>query len=277
MDFTYKLPDNNAFNEVIRAAALSMPMLQENRKKIQRLLDVGQCEIIDTGKFSGRRWDARGANVNIFVPLNMYPEFGNDAIMKSSLLRICEQVLPASVGFDIVDVSISPQLNSGESRDAIEEIGTEVVNEKFLRLNDDLIGKGKQMAKAYIILYALENHLRQFIHDVLTKKIGLDYSQAISSKLRKSIENLKNQEQPRKWLPLRGDNDLYYLDFKELADLIIHNWIHFSDLFPDQAWIKVKMDDMYSIRCLIAHNSYISEEDFDLLSVTTRQILKQIS
>lgn len=277
MDFTYKLPDNNAFNEAIKVVASSIPMLQENRKKLQRLLDVGQCEIIDTGKFSGRRWDAMGANVNVFVPLSMYPEFGSDASLKGSILRICEQVLPASAGFDILEVTISPQLNATEPINAIDEIDKDVVDEKFIGLNEDLIRKGKQMAKAYITLYALENHLREFIHKVLTQKIGTDYSKAISPKLRKSIENLKNQEKTKKWLSLRGDNDLYYLDFRELADLIISNWVHFSDVISDQHWIKVKIEEMYNIRCLIAHNSYISDENFELLNVTTRQLLKQIN
>lgn len=277
MEFTYKLPDNNAFNDAIKIVASSMHLLPENGKKLQRLLEVGQCEIIDTGKFSGRRWNAIGATVNVFVPLNMYHEFGNDASLKGSILRICEQVLPASAGFDILEVTISPQLNATEPMNAIDEIDKDVVDEKFIELNEDLIKKGKQMAKAYITLYALENHLREFIHKVLTQKIGTDYSKAISPKLHKSIDTLKEKERVKKWLSLRGDNDLYYLDFIELADLIINNWEHFSDVIPDQPWIKVKIEEMYNIRCLIAHNSYISDENFELLNVTTRQILKQIN
>ena len=70
---------------------------------------------------------------------------------------------------------------------------------------------------------------------------------------------------------------MYYLDFSKLSDLIIYNWVHFEDVIPDQQWIKVKLDEMYNIRCLIAHNSYISDENFELLNVTTKQILKQIN
>lgn len=276
--FTYELPDIKAFYNTMKVVALTnLQSHQLERHKLQRLLDMGQCEIIDTENYSGKRWDALGAIVNIIIPPNAYAEFADDMLLKSILLKACRQVMPANAGFDILEVTISPQLNSAESRNAIDEIGTEVVNEKFLELNEDLIEKGKQMAKAYITLYALENHLRQFIHDVLTKKIGLDYSQAISPKLRKSIEDLKNKEKTKKWLSLRGDNDLYYLDFKELADLIVYNWIHFSDLFPDQQWIKVKIEEMYNIRCLIAHNSYISDGDFELLNITTKQILRQVS
>lgn len=277
MDFTYELPDNKAFYNAMKIVALSMLQShQEERNKLQSLLDMGQCEIVDTGKYSRKRWDAMGVNVNIIIPLDKYTDFVNDMSLKSIILKASDQVMPASAGFDVVDVSISPQLKAAEQFNAIDEIDKEVVEERFIELNEELIRKGKQMAKAYITLYALENHMREFIHKVLTQKIGVDYSQAISPKLRRAIDNLKEQERTKKWLSLRGDNDLYYLDFKELVDLIINNLAHFLDVIPDQPWIKVKIEEMYNIRCLIAHNSYISDENFELLNVTTKQILKQI-
>ena len=75
---------------------------------------------------------------------------------------------------------------------------------------------------------------------------------------------------------MRGENDLYYLDFIELADFIVANWDCFKDDIKDQNWIKVKMDELYGIRCLIAHNSYISEDNMQLLEITTKQIVSQL-
>lgn len=277
MEFTYKLPNNEVFYNAMKAIALSMSIPKNDKDKLKRFLDVGCCEITNTGAFSGKRWNAYNANVNIFIPLDRYDEFGNDIFLKSTLLRACEQVLPASAGFDILEVFISPQLDMEEPQDAIDEINKDALDGEIIELNEDLIGKGKQMAKAYITLYVLENRLREFIHKVLTEKIGVDYSSAINPKLRDHIEKLKEQERTKKWLSLRGDNELYYLDFSKLSDLIIYNWVHFEDVIPDQPWIKVKLDEMYNIRCLIAHNSYISDENFELLNVTTKQILKQIN
>ena len=77
-------------------------------------------------------------------------------------------------------------------------------------------------------------------------------------------------------MPLRGDNDLYYLDFIELSELIINNWEYFKNLIPNQDWIRVKMADLYDIRCLIAHNSYISRDSIQLLEVTTKQLIAQL-
>lgn len=102
--------------------------------------------------------------------------------MKSTLLRACEQALPASAGFDISEVLISPQLDVEEPQNTIDEINKDAINGEAIELNEDLIGKGKQMVKAYITLYVLENRLREFIHKVLTEKIGTDYSRAINAK-----------------------------------------------------------------------------------------------
>ena len=112
----------------------------------------------------------------------------------------------------------------------------------------------------------------------MTDSIGPNYLDSISipQKIRKGLESRKAQEQEKKWLPLRGENDLYYLDFIDLADFIVANWDYFKDDIQDQHWIGVKMKEMYDIRCLIAHNSYISDDNIQLLAVTTKQILAQL-
>ena len=124
----------------------------------------------------------------------------------------------------------------------------------------------------------MENHIRNYIDTKLTEKIGADYiiSIAIPKKLKQGIETRKSQEQSKKWLPLRGDNDLYYLDFIDLVDVIANNWDYFKDDIPSQEWIKIKMQDVYDIRCLIAHNSYISDDNIQLLESTTKQIISQL-
>ena len=73
------------------------------------------------------------------------------------------------------------------------------------------------------------------------------------------------------------DDDLYYLDFIDLADFIVNNWDYFKDDIKDQNWIKVKMEELYGVRCLIAHNSYISDDNIQLLEVTTKQIISQLN
>lgn len=185
--------------------------------------------------------------------------------------------MPPVSGYDVIGVSVSPSV-LGTKKDAISEIQNQISDERFLTLNSDLTNKGKTMANAYIALYCLENHIRDYIDITFKGSLGEGYFSkiTISKKTKSGIENRKQEERSKKWLPLRGDSELYYLDFIELADLITNNWDYFKTAIPDQNWINVKLKEMYDIRCLIAHNSFISEENIQLLNVTMNQILKQL-
>ena len=198
--------------------------------------------------------------------------------MKITLLDICKQIMPPEAGYDIMKVTISPYLTTQSKKDALNEIKKIIEEKNYINIGDELIEKGKKMANAYISLYVLENYIRQYIDMKLTMSVGPGYMDAviIPQKMKKNLDSRKNQEREKKWLPLRGENDLYYLDFIDLADFIVNNWEYFKDDIKDQNWIKVKMEELYGIRCLIAHNSYISDDNFKLLDVNTKQILTQL-
>src|SRR6185437_13168189 len=108
-------------------------------------------------------------------------------------------------------------------------------------------------------LYCVENSLRLFIEKVFTDKIGSDYLTKIllSNPVKKSIQVRKEAEQKNQWISIRGNSDLFYLDFKELSILIVNNWEFFKEYFPDQQWLNVKIDELGNCRNLIAHNSYV--------------------
>ena len=276
-EFTYELPSNIVFFEGVKAMVKTMKS-SELKNDLLLIFNNGNCELVDTSRFSGKRWDATGVIVRINIPMQVFSKLGDKiAGLQKELVGICDRVMPANAGFDVIEVTISPLLESTPI-DPIKEINEIVSDEKYLKISDDLIKKGKRMANAYVALYVLENHIRNYIDTKLTEKIGADYiiSIAIPKKLKQGIETRKSQEQSKKWLPLRGDNDLYYLDLIDLADVIANNWDYFKDDIPSQEWIKIKMQDVYDIRCLIAHNSYISDDNIQLLESTTKQIISQL-
>lgn len=220
------------------------------------------------------------AEVRFFVPMVIFAKHNSVKmeLIENTLLDICKQLMPPETGYDIMKVTVSPDMLSEIGKDSLGEIKEVVENNAFLRLNGDLIEKGKKMADAYISLYVLENYIRHYIDAKLTEKYGDNYmdSVVISRKVKSGMESRKKEERSRKWLPLRGDKDLFYMDFNDLADIIVNNWDCFENDIPDQGWIKVKIQEMYDIRCLIAHNSYISEDNIQLLNLTTKQILAQL-
>lgn len=275
-DFTYEWPNAEDFYAGVRAVVQSQYSYE---KDLCSLIDSGYCVFYDTTDFSRNRWNAYYAEVHFFIPINAYSKHsGMLDKYQNLLLGVCQKVMPPETGYDIMKVTISPILSSNTQKDALAEIKNIIEDKTCLNISDDLIDKGKKMANAYISLYVLENYIRQYIDKKLTDSIGLKYfdSVVIPQKIRKGMELRKTQEQEKKWLPLRGENDLYYLDFIELSDFIIANWDYFKDDIKDQNWIGVKMKEMYDIRCLIAHNSYISDDNVQLLDVTTKQILAQL-
>ncbi len=278
-EFTYELPTDKDFYNGVKAMVNAMTILLY-KDELSEILNSGHCEIYDTGHFSQKRWNATGVKIQFYVPMDVYSKYCYQLKnIQPILLGICNKVMPPSAGYDIIEISISPNvLTKDEIKDTLEEIKDIVSKGNYLSIGDDLVEKGKKMANAYITLYALENHVRNYIDTKLTEKAGDDYMNSIiiPKKVKTGIETRKSQEQLKKWLPLRGDNDLYYADFIELADIIINNWDYFKDDISDQGWIKVKMQEMYDIRCLIAHNSYISDDNIQLLELTTKQIISQL-
>jgi hypothetical protein len=142
-------------------------------------------------------------------------------------------------------------------------------------LSKEIIDKGKEMAEVYMYLYYIENFIRGFIEEVMKNN-----QIRIPVKVQNTINNMKAQEADKKYLPIRGNNDLYYCDFIQLKDIITGsgNWDVFKAYFPNQNehWLNVMISELYSIRCLVAHNSYVSDHERRSLRVYYENLTLQL-
>lgn len=160
--------------------------------------------------------------------------------------------------------------------DKIEKIIVAEISRKVKYLDSDVKNKGIEMSKVYYYLYCLENAFREFI-DLRSKLyLGEDYKQKIfiSKSIIRKIELRKANEKKFKYIAFRGENFLFYLDFKELGDVIINN-PYLLNSFPDEIWVKSKINEMGNIRNLIAHNSYVGKHELDIIKVTFQSVLMQ--
>lgn len=138
-------------------------------------------------------------------------------------------------------------------------------------LPEDLVVKARHMSKAYEYLYCIENILRIFIDNHPEKsKIQIPVS------VRKTINERKNEEAKHKWIALRGNSDLYYMDFKDLKGLIVSNYDVFKNDFPSEHWITAKIEDLARCRNLIAHNSFLDKHELDLIKANFNSIARQL-
>lgn len=109
-EFTYELPSSYSFYEGIKAMVKSMKS-SNLTDDLSMLLNNGNCELVDTSRFSGKRWDATGVIVRINIPMQVFSQLGDKlARLQKELVGICDKVMPANTGFDVIEVSISPLL-----------------------------------------------------------------------------------------------------------------------------------------------------------------------
>lgn len=277
-EFTYELPDNKSFFNTVTTILKSDPKYAGH--KYYDIVKDGYCEISDSSKFSGKRWNAMYTSVNFYISQNAYAEHASDIpAIKDVLLKVCRMVMPPNAGYDIMEINISPNLHIGGNSDVLNEVIESVNQTKLDILSDDIKQKGKEMSELYVTLYCIENSLRNFIDKTLSEILGENYFSQLSvpGDISKGIATRKKDEAQNKWLPLRGDKDIYYLDFIDLSKLILNNWEYFKKYFPTQGWISTKIEELYKVRCLIAHNGYVGDDEKELVSLYYKQIIKQIA
>ena len=177
----------------------------------------------------------------------------------------------------------SDSINSNEEDknlgDTLDEVSTSLSIDVIRSLlPDDLKVAGRNMGEAYVFLYCVENSLRLLIDATLRQEHGANYFGTIqvNNSIRSKVANRKKAEEENQWLPVRGQVEIFYFDFGDLSNIIQSNWGSFSQFFPNQTWITQRIDELSSIRNLVAHNSMISKTERDLIRVYYSQIMRQI-
>lgn len=231
----------------------------------------------------GGRWNAISAYINFYVNPQNIKMLDTDE-NKEILEDICNKLIPVNVGFDVKSVSFTIDLTKDfEVEDDLIldlEKNTNSIASKILKeiLPDDIKTKGYHMAEAYTYLYSVENSLRLFIEKTCKEIYGETYFTQITvpRALQNTIKSRQENAENKKWLSIRG-NELFYLDFKDLGNLIDSNWDLFKNYFPNRDFIIPKLNEMSDCRNLIAHNSYIGETERNLIKTYYNVILKQIT
>lgn len=275
-NFTYELPSEDGFFNAVMTVLCNDPKYKD--KDYSNIIREGYCEISATSSYSQRRWDAMYTIVNFYIPQDTFgAHASNLADIRDVLLKVSSSVMPPNAGYDVMEINISPNLNSPRNN-ILEEVIIATDQAKLDILSDEIKQKGKEMSELYVTLYCVENSLRNFIDTTLSNSLGENYFSMISvpTDIAKGIATRKKEESQNKWLPLRGDKDIYYLDFIDLAKLIQNNWEYFKAYFPSKGWISTKIEELYKVRCLIAHNSYAGDDEKDMVALYYKQIVKQI-
>jgi Swt1-like HEPN len=122
-----------------------------------------------------------------------------------------------------------------------------------------------EMARLYAVLYCFENEIRDFIRDALEEKEGLDWIDKLPPKIKEYAETRRETALKDSWLEGEKADLLGFIDFGQLAQIIIAKWDHFKDVLPTQHWLKQRMDELEKSRNFIAHNRMLLPSEFQRL------------
>jgi hypothetical protein len=119
-----------------------------------------------------------------------------------------------------------------------------------------------EMARLYAVLFCFENEIRDFIRDALEEKDGHDWINKLPPKIKENAESRRDTALKDSWLEGEKSDLLGFVDFGQLAQIIIAKWEHFKDVLPTQHWIKQRMDELEKSRNFIAHNRMLLPSEF---------------
>lgn len=273
--YTYNKPNEIKYFEGV------IKVIEGRNKLLADKLKSGYCVISDSSSYSQIRWNGMVTTINFYVPIEFIDQI--DEKEKELILKICDLVMPKEVGFDVTEIEIGPILDNISANQSLEDDLEQIANNQSYTivqsLPQDIKYKGKEMSEVYSYLYCIENTLRLFIEQIGKNNFGNAFFEnlTISSSVRKKIEQRREEENKNQWLCIRGNSDLFYLDFKELGDIIVNNWLIFKGFFPEQAFVTSKINELARCRNLIAHNSMITQSEKDLLRLYYNQFLSQIN
>ncbi|KAA3615249.1 MAG: hypothetical protein D8M58_22215 [Calditrichaeota bacterium] len=119
-----------------------------------------------------------------------------------------------------------------------------------------------EMARLYSVLFAFENHVRQFVRETLSENEGPEWIEKLPRNIKTHAEGRQKTALKDSWLEGEKIDLLGFLEFGHFAQIIINKWEHFESIIPSQHWLKQRMDELEKSRNFIAHNRMLLPSEF---------------
>jgi Swt1-like HEPN len=119
-----------------------------------------------------------------------------------------------------------------------------------------------EMARLYSVLHCFENEVRALIRETLEEKEGPEWLDKLPQGAKKFAEGRQKTAFADSWLEGEKSDLLGFVDFGQLASIIVEKWALFEDIVPSQHWLKQRMDELEKARNFIAHNRMLLPTEF---------------
>ncbi len=151
-----------------------------------------------------------------------------------------------------------------------------------LPFGTDAITKGGKYIgrKTYWKLYAIENIFRIVIHSILSIEITKPdnwWDVAVDVTIKQKAERFKTNYLKKAWHGKPGAHDIYYIDLKDLNEIIRANANLFDPVIPNLDKWMLGIEDLRLPRNVVAHMNFPSSIDVKRIDVFYEDCLKLIS
>ena len=144
-------------------------------------------------------------------------------------------------------------------------------------LDDDCVESAKLMATVYTAIAAFENMVRQFVVKILMEHEGENWwEECVPDKIRKSAETRKSEEDKIKWHTHRGDSMINYVDFGDLASIMLKNYEWFEVHIISIDWARQIFQTLERSRNVIMHSGQLSKKDIERIGTNIRDWISQV-
>jgi hypothetical protein len=144
-----------------------------------------------------------------------------------------------------------------------DETEAEKDEDYYPQFEESIRKEAANMGQHYELLYCLENSIRKLISDKMSVEptSGKDWwSQKVPPKVQE-VAKLNIEREANAGVTQRSTEEIDYINFGELSQIVTANWQAFSDTFNNQqAFVKV-MATLNALRAPIAHCGALAPDE----------------
>ncbi|MDX8447748.1 Swt1 family HEPN domain-containing protein [Mesorhizobium captivum] len=138
------------------------------------------------------------------------------------------------------------------------------------QFSSDVRENAERMSQYYKLFYMLENDIRKLIDDTLSEAYGPHWWDNYAPGSAKEECKFNQQREQEAAVTSRSENELDYVSFGQLGEIIRSNWVLFGGILSNQKAMGRVMFSLNTLRGPIAHCGILAEDEVDRLKLTVK-------
>jgi hypothetical protein len=126
------------------------------------------------------------------------------------------------------------------------------------------------MSDHYKLFYMLENDIRRLIDETVKEAHGVSWWETHSPNSAKEECRLNRLREAEFGVSSRSDNELDYISFGQLGEIMRFNWDLFGGIVSNQKALGRVMHALNNLRGPIAHCGVLADDEVDRLKLTVK-------